>query len=29
MILLSKEIHNARLTHKIKYAFEKYAINNI
>ena len=29
MILLSKEIHNARLTNKIKHAFEKYAINNI
>jgi len=29
MILLSKEIHNARLPDKINQAFEKYAINNI
>lgn len=29
MLLLSKEIHDARLPSKIKHAFEKYAINNI
>jgi len=28
MLLLSKNIHDAKLPHKIKQAFEKYAINN-
>ena len=29
MILTSKEIHEAKLTQKIKHAIERYALNDV